>query len=75
MRQSLTAPLKWVARWWLRYSEPGPAAAREPESQIAVAMFSTLTAVALVAAVLGWPFWVQKAATTFILLSLAAGTA
>ena len=38
-------------------------------------MFSTLTAVALVAAVLGWPFWVQKAATTFILLSLAAGTA
>ena len=75
MRQAVPAPFNSLIRRWLRYSEPGGATAREPESQIAVALFSTLTVVALVALVVGWPFWVQKTATNFILLALAAGTA
>ncbi len=74
MRQAVLASVRWMTRRWLQFSEPVEASSREPESQIAVALFSTLTVVGLAAAALGWPFWERKPAATVALLGLAAAT-
>ncbi|MCC7198726.1 MAG: PAS domain S-box protein [Gammaproteobacteria bacterium] len=53
---------------------PAPQPRQDPANDVADVFFRTLTIAGLVAAVVAFPFVVQKVATTAIMLSLAAAT-